>query len=194
MNINTITNKYSMVKVISSILLMAIILSCSSKNQSYPEYLSGPYEPSWESLAQHETPQWFEDAVLGIYFHWGIYSVPAFGCWGGRNMYMPEGGTSENWGHIEDQYENTYDYVKQVYGEPGLEFGYRDFIPMFKAENWNPDEWADLPVARSFPSSPPDRGQSASSRSDSGMLRSPGDPLRPRAGPSPHSPPPRRKR
>ena len=50
------------------------------------------FQPTWESLGEHETPSWFQDAVLGIYFHWGPYSVPAFGCWGGRNMYQPEGG------------------------------------------------------------------------------------------------------
>ena len=112
---------------------------------AFTVFVSGQdYEPEWKSLARHETPEWFEDAVLGIYFHWGIYSVPAFGCWGGRNMYMPEGGTSENWGHIEDKYENTYDYVSKVYGVPGLEFGYKDFIPMFTAEQWDPDEWAGL--------------------------------------------------
>jgi len=118
------------------ILLISNCLNIETNGQSY--------EADWESLAKHETPQWFEDAVLGIYFHWGIYSVPAFGCWGGRNMYQPKGGTSENWGHIEDKYKNTYDYVKKVYGEPGTEFGYKDFIPMFKAEKWDPDEWAEL--------------------------------------------------
>jgi len=126
------------------VLLLTALLSCKSTIQEQSDTEYGSYQPTWESLAKHETPQWFSDAVLGIYFHWGVYSVPAFGCWGGRNMYMPEGGTSEAWGHIEDKYKNTYDYVSQVYGKPGLEFGYKDFIPMFKAENWNPDEWAAL--------------------------------------------------
>ncbi len=124
-------------------LALNILTACGSGNNKTAE-APGNYEPNWKSLAQHETPEWFEDAVLGFYFHWGVYSVPAFGCWGGRNMYMPDGGTSEAWGHIEDQYENTYDYVSKVYGKPGLEFGYKDFIPMFKAENWDPDEWAAL--------------------------------------------------
>lgn len=128
---------------ISCVFMMAIFITCQT-NQDFPEYSKGSYEPNWKSLAKHETPEWFEDAVLGIYFHWGVYSVPAFGCWGGRNMYMPDGGNSENWGHIEDKYKNTYDYVKQVYGEPGTEFGYKDFIPMFKAEKWDPDAWAKL--------------------------------------------------
>ncbi|NOR34443.1 MAG: alpha-L-fucosidase, partial [Bacteroidales bacterium] len=125
-------------------LLTVFLISCTTKTAEKPKYIQGSYEADWSSLADHETPQWFEDAVLGFYFHWGPYSVPAFGCWGGRNMYMPEGGTSENWGHIEDQYENTYDYVRKVYGDPGLEWGYKDFIPLFKAENWDPDAWAEL--------------------------------------------------
>jgi len=127
-----------------SILFLLVSGSCDKKKQNDTNSGNILYQPTWESLAQHETPKWFEDAVLGIYFHWGIYSVPAFGCWGGRNMYMPEGGTSENWGHIEDKYKNTHDYVSKVYGKPGLEFGYKDFIPMFKAEKWDPDEWAKL--------------------------------------------------
>jgi alpha-L-fucosidase len=60
-------------------------------------------------------------------------------------MYQPDGGKSEAWAHVDKtKYKNTYDYVKQVYGEPGTQFGYREFIPMFKAEKWNPDEWAAL--------------------------------------------------
>jgi alpha-L-fucosidase len=115
-------------------LLTVFLISCTTKTAEKPKYIQGSYEAD----------QWFEDAVLGFYFHWGPYSVPAFGCWGGRNMYMPDGGTSENWGHVEDQYENTHDYVKKVYGDPGLEWGYKDFIPMFKAEQWDPDAWAAL--------------------------------------------------
>ncbi len=134
---------FSVSLVLISVFALGILVSCGERNNKAPA-VKNYYEPTWKSLAKHETPQWFEDAVLGIYFHWGVYSVPAFGCWGGRNMYMPEGGTSEAWGHIEDQYENTYDYVSQVYGTPGLEFGYKDFIPMFKAEHWDPDEWAVL--------------------------------------------------
>ncbi|NOR33440.1 MAG: hypothetical protein GQ579_02040, partial [Bacteroidales bacterium] len=133
-----------MTNILPYLILTVLLLACNPEKGIQPEYLDGPYEPDWNSLADHETPQWFEDAVLGFYFHWGPYSVPAFGCWGGRNMYMPDGGTSENWGHVEDQYENTYDYVKKVYGDPGLEWGYKDFIPMFKAEKWDPDAWAEL--------------------------------------------------
>ncbi|MHC5074524.1 MAG: alpha-L-fucosidase, partial [Planctomycetota bacterium] len=68
-------------------LILSIVLIC------FQQADAKKYEASWESLGQHETPEWFENSVLGIYFHWGIYSVPAFGCWGGRNMYQPDGGT-----------------------------------------------------------------------------------------------------
>jgi alpha-L-fucosidase len=125
-------------------ILLLTTYSFSQDTQSGVKYLKGKYKADWESLAEHETPQWYEDAVIGIYFHWGPYSVPGFGCWGGRNMYLPEGGTSENWGHVEDKYINTYEYVKKFYGEPGVEFGYKDFIPMFKAEKFDPDLWAEL--------------------------------------------------
>jgi alpha-L-fucosidase len=136
-----------MIKYFYLFLLNVVLLSTISvcqTNEGEVKYLKGKYKADWESLADHETPQWYKDAVIGIYFHWGPYSVPGFGCWGGRNMYMPEGGSSENWGHTEDKYKNTYEYVKKFYGEPGVEFGYKDFIPMFKAEKFDPDLWAEL--------------------------------------------------
>jgi alpha-L-fucosidase len=88
------------------------------------------FTPSWDSLTKHPAPAWFNDAKFGIYFHWGPYSVPAFDNeWYSRNMY------------IEGQRANTYH--KLVYGPPS-KFGYKDFIPMFRAEKFNPDEWAEL--------------------------------------------------
>jgi alpha-L-fucosidase len=89
------------------------------------------YKPTWNSLRMHQTPQWFKDAKFGIYTHWGIYSVPAEGpngTWYGYFMYR-EG--------------KQYDYHLKHYGKPE-EFGYKDFIPMFKAEKFNAEEWAEL--------------------------------------------------
>ena len=53
----------------------------------------GPYEADWESLKKHdEAPEWFRDAKFGIYFHWGVYSVPAYGSeWYPRHMHMKTG-------------------------------------------------------------------------------------------------------
>ncbi len=92
---------------------------------------STAYEPSWESLEKHEAaPDWFRDAKFGIYFHWGVYSVPAFG-----NEWYPR------WMHFEGT--DIYEHHLAHYGHPSV-FGYHDFVPMFKAENFNAEEWADL--------------------------------------------------
>ena len=89
------------------------------------------YESNWESLGQHEAaPEWFRDAKFGIYFHWGVYSVPAFG-----SEWYPR------WMHFEGH--EIYEHHLATYGHPSA-FGYHDFVPMFKAENFNADEWADL--------------------------------------------------
>ncbi|MHC4790601.1 MAG: alpha-L-fucosidase [Planctomycetota bacterium] len=99
------------------------------------------YEPTWESLSQWKVPQWFDDAVLGIYCHWGVYSVPGFrfesgaeqvdsGLWYGMFMYVPNDSEQPNYG--------VYDHHRKTYGEP-CEFGYHEFVPMFKAEKWDPD-------------------------------------------------------
>ena len=88
------------------------------------------YQPTWESLKTHPNPQWFDDAKFGIYFHWGPYSVPAFGTeWYSRNMYRPAGREHEH--HLA-----TFGTLDK--------FGYKDFIPMFKAEHFDADEWVDL--------------------------------------------------
>ena len=50
---------------------------------------SGPYKPDWESLRKYEIPDWYKDAKLGIFIHWGVYCVPAKGNeWYPRNMYI----------------------------------------------------------------------------------------------------------
>ncbi|QBG46780.1 alpha-L-fucosidase [Verrucomicrobia bacterium S94] len=101
------------------------------------------YEPTWESLVNYEAPEWYEDAKLGFWVHWGVYSVPAFmgdhaGEWYGRWMYVHEGQSTRH-----DQGLATARHHRETYGDPGT-FGYKDFIPMFKAEHFDPDEWADL--------------------------------------------------
>ncbi len=90
----------------------------------------GPFIPTWESLAQTRVPKWYMDAKFGIFLHWGIYSVPAFSNeWYARNMYMK--GTPEFEHHLE------------TWG-PHDKFGYKDFLPMFQAEHFSADAWADL--------------------------------------------------
>lgn len=91
---------------------------------------SGPFQPNWDSLGAYRVPEWFRDAKFGIFIHWGVYSVPAFGSeWYSRNMYV----------------QGSPDFQHQVatYG-PQSKFGYKDFIPMFKAGDFNANAWVDL--------------------------------------------------
>ena len=97
--------------------------------------MSKKYTPDWESLRNHQTPKWLQDDKFGIYTHWGPYSVPACGpngTWYPHNMYRPGNGKG-------DQAE----FHEQNFG-PASEFGYKDFIPMFTAEKFDADEWAEI--------------------------------------------------
>lgn len=97
---------------------------------------TGPYQPSWKSLTTHEVPNWLLDAKFGIYAHWGVYSVPAFGNeWYAKRMYDKKDRLG------------VYDFHRKTYGDPAV-FGYKDLVPLFKAEKFDPDGWADL-VAKS---------------------------------------------
>ena len=111
-----------MKQIISIVLTLTITISLSAQKKVYKE--------NWESLSAHnEAPEWFSDAKLGIYFHWGVLSVPAFRTeWYPYFMYRD---TKERKHHIE------------TYGELS-DFNYHDFIPMFKAEKFDADEWAQL--------------------------------------------------
>ena len=88
-------------------------------------YSSDNYEGTVESLKNYSCPEWFADAKFGIYLHWGAYSVAERGEWYAGNLYI-EG---------KDDYKH---HIKK-YGHPS-EFGYADFIPLWKAENFKPDE------------------------------------------------------
>jgi alpha-L-fucosidase len=84
----------------------------------------GPFAGTLESLKQYKCPEWFRDAKLGIWAHWGPQSVPMAGDWYARNMYIQG----------ERQYKDHLDN----YGHPS-KLGYKDIIPLWKAEKWDPD-------------------------------------------------------
>lgn len=90
----------------------------------------GPYCDNWHSLSVYKVPEWYRSAKFGIFIHWGVFSVPAFAseCYP-RNMYLKD--SAEYLHHIEKYGKHT-------------EFGYKDFVPLFKAEKFDPDEWAEL--------------------------------------------------
>jgi alpha-L-fucosidase len=90
----------------------------------------GPFRADWQSLQKYDVPEWYRDAKFGIFIHWGVYSVPAFGDeWYPRMMYVE--GSKEYKHHIA------------TYG-PQSKFGYKDFIPSFRAEKFDPAAWAHL--------------------------------------------------
>lgn len=91
---------------------------------------SGPFQPNWDSLKGYKIPAWYQDAKFGIFIHWGVYSVPAFGSeWYPRYMYIQD--------------SDEFKHQVATYG-PQTKFGYKDFIPMFTAQNFDPNAWAAL--------------------------------------------------
>jgi alpha-L-fucosidase len=91
---------------------------------------AGPFQATWESLKTYTAPDWYQDAKFGIFIHWGVYAVPAFGNeWYPRNMYQ--------------QGSKEFEHHVATYG-PHTGFGYKDFIPQFKAEKYDPNHWASL--------------------------------------------------
>ncbi len=118
--------RFGAITVLVTIILL--LASCAPEESGAPVE---KYEPNWDSLSRHDpASEWFRDAKFGIYFHWGVYSVPAFG-----NEWYPR------WMHFTNTPE--YKHHVETYGKPS-EFGYHDFIPMFKAEKFDAGEWAEL--------------------------------------------------
>jgi len=90
----------------------------------------GHYHPDWDSLASHPIPEWYPQQKFGIFIHWGVYAVPAFDNeWYSRNMYIRD--------------TKAFEHHVQVYGTQD-KFGYKDFIPLFKAEKFDATKWASL--------------------------------------------------
>jgi alpha-L-fucosidase len=111
-------------------LLISIVLFCQFSSLTIADNPKGPFEPTWESLkTNYRTPQWFQDGKFGIFIHWGLYSIPAHRSeWYAKHMYNDK--AISQW-HTEH------------YGPPD-KFGYKDFIPLFKAEKYDPFAWASL--------------------------------------------------
>ena len=111
------------------------------------------YQPNWTSLSEHkQAPDWFRDAKFGIYFHWGPYSVPAYG-----NEHYPRTMYGHHTGKIPKESDHVRNYNLgvgfqtfrehqhhiQTYGDP-IDFEYHDFFPLFTANSFDAEEWADL--------------------------------------------------
>jgi len=114
-------------KYLTLILFSIFLFGCSSNTKKAVVY----FEPTVESLKKYECPEWFRDAKFGIWSHWGPQSVPMVGDWYAKNMYVK--------GARRDQ----YNYHVANYGHPS-EFGFKDIIPLWKAEKFDPDRLMKL--------------------------------------------------
>ena len=122
-----------------ALLALMLLTSCQSGGSDPAPDSPVTFEPNWTSLQEYQCPEWFRDAKFGIFIHWGPYAVPGFGNeWYPCNMYR-------------EGYEKKYHELRWNYFEHHLEnygsqkdFGYKDFIPMFKAEQFDAREWLDI--------------------------------------------------
>ncbi|QZE15454.1 alpha-L-fucosidase [Halosquirtibacter laminarini] len=115
------------------IFIIVCFFACSFQvcNAQTTQKFSG--NPSWKELKDRPYPQWFKDAKLGIFIHWGLYSVPSSASKEGYAEWYLRG--------VQLKSKSRMDFQKRVYGE---NFTYRDFKDLFKAELWDPKQWADL--------------------------------------------------
>ena len=119
--------------------IAALFLSVQCSMQKEPAQVQQyNFEPTGESLMNYKVPQWYEDAKFGIYFHWAPFSVAAYKTeWYPHWMYSPERiKKRRDFQDIPKHHVDTWGTLDK--------FGYKDFIPLFKAEKWNPDEWVQL--------------------------------------------------
>ncbi len=94
---------------------------------------SGPFKDDWDSLRKYQIPDWYQDAKFGIFIHWGLYSVPGYANeWYSRNMYQ-----------MDLTWDDAFKHHVATYG-PQSKFGYKDFIPQFKADKFDPAHWAEV--------------------------------------------------
>ena len=112
------------------------------------------YEPTWESVRKHPVPTWFGNAKLGIFVHWGLYSVPGWAPLTGELSEIAAAGDWAYWfsnnpyaewylNSIRIEGSPSHQYHVETYGE---DFSYDDFVPLFNGavQKWNADDWADL--------------------------------------------------
>lgn len=103
------------------------------------------YQPTWESVDSRPTPAWWSDAKFGIFIHWGVYSVPAFAPkgeyaeWYWERLSKPgKGDPASNDARIRRE---TREFHERVYGKS---FQYAEFAPLFRAEMFDAQKWADI--------------------------------------------------
>jgi alpha-L-fucosidase len=122
--------KPNMLAVLIALPLALSVVPAVAQNQTLSLPIArGAFQPTMASLTNYACPDWFRDAKFGIWAHWGPQAVPMDGDWYARGMYEPG--------------NKHYSYHTNHYGHPS-EFGYKDIIPLWKAEKWDPDRLMGL--------------------------------------------------
>ncbi len=115
-------------KILLAVLFFSTVLIAKSQT----------YQPNWSSLDKRPMPHWFNEAKIGIFVHWGVYAVPAY-----RPVGKERYASYAEWYQVDvmNKAGEGQDFHNRVFG---ADFQYRQFAPLFKAELFNPDQWADL--------------------------------------------------
>ncbi len=136
------TNRLA-VLIVTAMILSAFVIFCTSRQTKQEQTLfTASFEPELESFKQYSYPDWFRDAKFGIWSHWGPQAVPRQGDWYARKMYESDivnRRTNEPAGKSSREYL----YHLEHYGHPS-KFGYKDIIPLWKAERWDPEKLMEL--------------------------------------------------
>ena len=96
------------------------------------------YLPTWDSIDNRPLPAWYDEAKFGIFMHWGVYSVPSYG---GGDVRGTADASEWFWWQWHQNASWAVDYMEKNFPP---DFKYADFGPMFTAEFFNPDAWADI--------------------------------------------------
>ena len=129
------------------LLFLSLLLTCFGMNLPLSAQQSAPssnqkYTARWDSLDTRPTPQWYTDAKFGIFIHWGVYSVPAWAPVGKyAEWYWHDLNKGKKAPESNSKDRATWNFHVKAYGE---NFPYQDFAPMFKAELYDPDRWAEV--------------------------------------------------
>ena len=114
---------------LAGLLVLVMTFSANAQQGKKDNAVVGKFQPTDESFKQYQYPEWFRDAKFWIWAHWGPQAVPRMGDWYAKKMYQ-EGSAD-------------YKYHLEHYGHPS-KFGYKDIIPLWKAERWDPNQLMKL--------------------------------------------------
>lgn len=115
--------------IVFAVLQAIIVVVCGEKYNVITAVDEPAYEPTWESLDSRPLPKWYDEAKVGIFIHWGVYSVPTMG---------------SEWFWKYWRQDHKKPYVEYMRNNFKPDFTYQEFAPQFTAEHFNANEWAKL--------------------------------------------------